>query len=152
MTSLLAYSKSILTQRRDNIGDFEILGSSKLFALAPEAGPKFSYSSETFIEDGNVYQDLLGWTIGDFSEVSQLCDPTDNDGIRLKGLLQSVDKAPAGTAWLFTITQTNGFLTVLHYSTKLKNKRTDLSDVLISTNSLGGFAGRLIFRLELVAA
>lgn len=153
MTNLLAYSKGTLTQRRANTGSFVIPVTNFLFALAPEAGEKFSYSEDTFTEDGNVYKDLLGWKIGDFSEVRQWCDPSDNNGIRLSGLLQAPDGSPVGTQWRFTITQTDGILSVVHYETKLEKKVKNLSDVLLATTAgFGNFAGWLIFRLELVAA
>jgi hypothetical protein len=152
MTSLFSYSKGSLSQRRPNAGAYAFPGTNFLFALSPEDGEKRSFSSDTFIVDGNTYEDRLGWSIGDSVEIHQWCDPSDADGIRLSGWVKAPDMAPIGTVWVFSIIQFDaGMNYKVQYRCELWKKLYDLSDVLIPTNQIGNFPGFLIFSLQLEA-
>jgi hypothetical protein len=158
MTTPLSYSKGLLSQRVSNQGINEILdGKDYCFALGAEDGPQFSYSDDTFVEAGNTYQDLLGWRIGDFCEVSQFTEfgfPfTGADILKLDGWIQAPEGSPAGTAWEFVITiDDGGGLVVEKERWRLDSRRLNFSDLAIETYAelIGDWT--IKFRLELVAA
>lgn len=118
-----------------------------LFALGPEDGPQFTYADDTFIVDGTPYDDLMGWRLGDYHEVSQDVDVTALDYIYLQGKGQNIDGTPTGTAWEFSIWVGGGKLA----KRVLSEREISLNDVKAPVSHLVGVQ-TIKFRLELVVA
>lgn len=150
MPFILDFSRFSVTQRRKNEGLNAIPnGSSYMFALGCENGPKFGLADETYIEDGQTYKELLGWRAGDYARISQDAVTLDDNAIKFDTIIQAPDKLPPGFSWMFQVLVSNGVTETEIFSRKLTTRKKRLTVFLPASEITGQ---TLIFQLQLLGA
>lgn len=115
-----------------------------LFKLGINGGAPQTYSSDTFVVDGTVYDDLLGWSVGDYHEVTQDVDLTGMDFIVFSGVGQAPNGGPSG-GWKFRVIVGGS----IRYEYALDDTVFSFEDVKVPVSDLAGVQ-TISFRLVLV--